>query len=165
MSANWAVKCSKDGLIRSHRSRDTTTKYPIFGGRKLTILIRLLVILILLYCYPNIISANEIKYNHNSKTISEIKKEVDFTLLTPTNIPNDWTLDTKTSYWIMLHYMDSKDTKLMVAIHQERDFPLSKDDFPYAQQVDINGNTGYYRGWVDSGKVDKNGDTITGRLV
>jgi hypothetical protein len=48
---------------------------------------------------------------------------------------------------------------------QGRDFPLSKDDFPYAQQVDINGNTGYYRGWVDSGKVDKNGDTITGRLV
>jgi hypothetical protein len=45
---------------------------------------------------------------------------------------------------------------------QGRDFPLSKDDFPYAQQVDINGNTGYYRGWVDSGKVDINGDTITG---
>jgi hypothetical protein len=126
---------------------------------------RLFVILILLHCNRNIISAKEIKYNHNCKTISEIKKEVDFVLLTPTNISNDWTLDTKTSPWIMLHYMDSKDTKLMVAIHQKRGFPLSNADFPYAQQVDINGNKGYFRGRVDSGKVDKNGDTITSGLL
>ncbi len=58
--------------------------------------------------------------------------------------------------------MDSKDTKLMVAIHQKRDFQLLKDDFPYRQQVDINGNKGYFQGWEDSGEVDKNGDTITG---
>ena len=130
-------------------------------------LIRLFVILTLLYCYPNIISANEIKYNHNSKTISEIKKEVDFTLLIPTNIPNDWTLDTKTSLspFITLHYMDSKDTKLMVGINQGLGFPLTKDDFPYAQEVDINGNKGYFQRWEESGKVDKNGDTITGGLL
>ncbi|MGG0658730.1 DUF4367 domain-containing protein [Rummeliibacillus pycnus] len=131
----------------------------------MTFLIRLFVILIFLYSYPNIISAKEIKYNHNSKTISEIKKEVDFTLLTPTNIPEDWTLDTKTSPWIMLHYMDSKDTKLMVGIHQRLGFHLFKDDFPYAQQVDINGNKGYFQGWEESGEVDKNGDTITGGLL
>jgi hypothetical protein len=128
-------------------------------------LIRLFIVLIVLICYPMIITAKEIKYNHNSKTISEIKKEVDFTLLTPTKILCDWTLDTKTSPWIMLHYMDSKDTKLIVAIHQKKGLSLSNDDFPYAQQVDINGNKGYYRGWVDSGKVDKNGDTITGGLL
>lgn len=127
-------------------------------------LIRLFVILTLLYCYPNIIFANEIKYNHNSKTISEIKKEVDFILLTPTNIPNDWTLDTKTSLppFITLHYMDSKDTKLMVGINQGLGFPLTKDDFSYAQEVDINGNKGYFQRWEE---VDKNGDTITGGLL
>ena len=131
----------------------------------MTFLIRLFVILIPLYCYPNIITAKAIKYNHNSKTISEIKKEVDFTLLTPTNIPNDWTLDTKTSPWIMLHYMDSNDTKLMVAIHQKKGFKLFKDDFPHSQQVDINGYNGYFQGWEDNGEVDKNGDTITGGLL
>ncbi|MGG0657236.1 DUF4367 domain-containing protein [Rummeliibacillus pycnus] len=133
----------------------------------MTFLIRLLVILITLYCYPNIISAKAIKYNHNSKTISELKKEVNFTILTPTNIPNDWTLDTKTSLspFITLHYMDSKDTKLMVGINQGLGFPLTKDDFPYAQQVDINGNKGYFQGWEESGEVDKNGDTITGGLL
>jgi hypothetical protein len=139
--------------------------FQFIGGGKLKSLIRLSVILTLLYCYPNITAAKEIKYNHNSKTISEIKKEVDFTILAPANIPNDWTLDTKTSPWIMLHYMDSKDTKLMVAIHLRRGFPLSKDDFPYTQQVDINGNKGYFQGWEDSGKVDKNGNKITGGLL
>lgn len=109
--------------------------------------------------------AKEIKYNHNSKTISEIKKKVDFAILSPANMSNDWTLDTKTSPLIMLHYMDSKDTKLMVAIHLRRGFPLSKDDFPYAQEVDINGNKGYFQGLVDSSKVDKNGDTNTGGLL
>ena len=109
--------------------------------------------------------AKEIKYNHNSKTISEIKKEVDFTVLTPKKIPDDWTLDTKTSPWIMVHNMDSKDTKLMVAIHQRTGFPLSDDDFPYSQQVDINGNKGYFQKLIDSGKVDKNGDIITGGLL
>ena len=139
--------------------------FLLIGGSKLRFIIRLFVILIPLYFYPNINSAKAIKYNHNSKTISEIRKEVDFTLLTPTIIPNDWTLDTKTSPWISLHYMDSKDTKLMVAIHQKRGFRLFKDDFPYSQQVDINGNKGYFQGWADSGEVDKNGDTITGGLL
>jgi len=142
-------------------------EFQLIGGSKLTFLIRLFVIIIPLYCYPNIISAKAIKYNHNSKTIPELKKEVDFTLLTPTNIPNDWTLDTKTSLspFITLHYMDSKDTKLMVGINQGLGFPLTKDDFPYAQQVDINGNKGYFQGWEESGEVDNNRDTITGGLL
>jgi hypothetical protein len=112
-----------------------------------------------------IITAKEIKYNHNSITIPEIKKKVDFTVLTPKKIPDDWTLDTKTSPWLMLHYMDSKDTKMMVGIDQRMGFPLSDDDFPYAQPVDINGNKGYFQEWIDSGEVDKNGDIITGGLL
>lgn len=110
-------------------------------------------------------TAKGIKYNHNSETISAIKKKVDFTILTPRKIPNDWTLDTKTSPWIMLHYMDSEDIKLMVSIHLRRGFPLSPEDFPYSQQVNINGNKGYYQDWKENGRVDKNGDIITGGIL
>jgi hypothetical protein len=109
--------------------------------------------------------AKGIKYNHNSETISEIKKKVDFTILAPRKIPDDWTLDTKTSPWIMLHYMDSKDTKLMVSIDLRRGFPLSDEDFPHSQQVDINGNKGYFQEWIDSGNVHENGETIAGGLL
>nr|WP_263325195.1 DUF4367 domain-containing protein [Neobacillus sp. Marseille-Q6967] len=128
-------------------------------------MIRIFIVLILLYCNPMLIMAKEIKYNHNSETILEIKKKVDFTILTPRKIPDDWTLDTKTTPWIMLHYMDSKDSKLMVAIDLRRGFPISDEDFPHSQQVDINGNKGYFQEWIDSGEVDKNGDTITGGLL
>ncbi|MGE7923915.1 DUF4367 domain-containing protein [Viridibacillus arvi] len=126
---------------------------------------RLFIALILLICYPMIIVAKEIKYNHYSITIPEIKKKVDFTILTPKKIPDDWTLDTKTFPWIMLHYMDSKDTKLMVAIDLRIAHPLSDEDFPYSQQVDINGNKGYFQVWTENGEVDKKGDTITGGLL
>ncbi len=129
------------------------------------LMIRIFIVLILLYCNPMLIMAKEIKYNHNSETILEIKKKVDFTILTPRKIPDDWTLDTKTTPWIMLHYMDSKDSKLMVAIDLRRGFPISDEDFPHSQQVDINGNKGYFQEWIDSGEVDKNGDTITGGLL
>jgi hypothetical protein len=124
-------------------------------------LIRLTITLVMLINSPMITKANQINYNHESKTIAEIKKEVDFTVLTPKKVPEDWTLDTKTSPWIMLHYMDSKDTKLMVAIHLRRGFPISDEDFPHAQKVDINGNKGYFQEWIDS----SNGDNITGGLL
>lgn len=126
---------------------------------------RLFIALMLLISYPMIIVAKEIKYNHNSITIPEIKKKVDFTILTPKKIPDDWTLDTKTSPWIMLHYMDSKDTKLMVAIDLRIAHPLSDEDFPYSQQVDINGKKGYFQDWTENGEVDNKGDTITGGLL
>ena len=50
-------------------------------------LIRLIITLILSLSSPITIMAKEIKYNHDSKTIAEIKKEVDFTVLTPKKIP------------------------------------------------------------------------------
>lgn len=111
------------------------------------------------------IIAEETKYNHNSKTISEIQEEVDFTVLTPKRIPSDWTLDTKTTPWLMLHYMDNKDTKLMVSIHLSKGSRVPYDGFPHSQQVDINGNIGYFQEWGNSGEVDENGDTITGGLL
>lgn len=127
--------------------------------------IRLFIFLILLNSSPVIIAAKEIKYNHNSITIHEIKGKVGFTVLTPHKIPDDWTLEIKTTLGVMLHYMDSKDTKLMVAIHQRKGTPLSPYDFPHAQLVDINGNKGYFQEWIDSGEIDKNGDAITGGLL
>ena len=54
---------------------------------------RLVIVLILFNCYPMIIIANEIKYNHNSKTIAELQQEVDFTVLTPTRISDNWIFD------------------------------------------------------------------------
>ncbi|WP_163100704.1 DUF4367 domain-containing protein [Peribacillus alkalitolerans] len=131
----------------------------------MALLFRLLLIIILLVSSPMLSMAKGIKYNHNSETIPEIKKKVDFTILTPRKIPDYWTLDTKTSPWIMLHYMDSKDTKLMVSIDLRRGFPLSDEDFPHSQKVDINGNKGYFQEWIDSGNVDKNGETIAGGLL
>gem|GEM_PF-2518428 len=129
------------------------------------LLIRFFIVLTLLNYYPMIVMAKDTKHSHNSKTISEIKKEVDFTVLTPKKIPDDWTLEIKTTLGVMLHYMDSKDTKLMVAIHQRKGVPLSPYDFPHAQLVDINGNKGYFQEWIDGGEIDKNGDTITGGLL
>ncbi|MGG2094524.1 DUF4367 domain-containing protein [Bacillus sp. S13(2024)] len=126
---------------------------------------RLFITFILLISYPMTIIAKEIKYNHNSTTIPEIQRKVDFTILSPKKIPDDWTLDTKTSPWIRLHYMDSKDTKLMVAIHISRRILLSDEEFPHAEQVDINGNKGYFSKWGDSGKLDKNGELITSGLL
>lgn len=55
-----------------------------------------------------IIMAKEIKYNHHSKTTAEIQKEVGFTLLTPTRIPDDWTLEIQTSPWLMGQWRQSR---------------------------------------------------------
>ncbi|WP_147533276.1 DUF4367 domain-containing protein [Bacillus marasmi] len=127
--------------------------------------IRFIIVLLLLVSNPIIISAKEIKYNHNSITIPEIKKSVDFTVLTPQKIPDDWTLDTKLDPWVMLHYMDNKDRKLMVAIHLRKGSQISDGDFPNAQKVDVNGNRGYFSRWADSDEIDKYGDTITGGIL
>lgn len=55
-----------------------------------------------------IIMAKEIKYNHHSKTTAEIQKEVGFTVLTPTRIPDDWTLEIQTSPWLMGQWRHSR---------------------------------------------------------
>lgn len=43
----------------------------------------------------------------------------------------------------------------MVAIHQITGFSLSDENLPYAEQVDVNGNKGFFQEWIDSGEVDK----------
>ncbi|MFF5395862.1 hypothetical protein ACFY5J_00515 [Peribacillus butanolivorans] len=61
--------------------------------------IRLLVVFILIQNIPLLVQAKEIKYNHESITLSEIKRKVDFKVVVPQNIPNDWTLEIKTYPW------------------------------------------------------------------
>lgn len=65
----------------------------------------------------------------------------------------------------MLNYMDSKDKKLMASITLGRGFPLSDEDFPNSEQVNVNGSKGYYQHWIDSGTVDKKGEIITGGIL
>ena len=42
---------------------------------------------------------------------------------------------------------------------------MSDEDFPYSQQVNVNGNRGYYQDWLEGEKVDKRGDIITGGIL
>lgn len=131
-------------------------------------------VLILFSSVPLGVQAEEIKYNHNSITIPEIKKKVDFTVLTPQKTPDDWTLEIKTYptkaeenfTYFRLHYMDKNDKYLMVGIEERKETsnkekPLS----PYTEVVDISGNTAYFEAWGNSGEVDKNGDILTGGLL
>ncbi|MDQ0232693.1 DUF4367 domain-containing protein [Metabacillus malikii] len=137
-------------------------------------IVRSLIALILICSYPMVIMAKEIEYNHNSKTISELKKEVDYPIFAPGNIPEDWTLEIKTYPMdnrknfthFRLHYMDKEDTILKVAIEQRKKAPEAVDIFTGSTEVvDINGNRGKFSSWVNSGKVDNKGELITGGLL
>lgn len=109
-------------------------------------------------------AANGMKYNHDSKPISEIKKNVDFKVFTPMKVPKEWTLDTKTTTFpIMLHYFNNTDTQLMVAIHQKAE-PFTDPVSPNAESVDINGVTGSFQEWSNHNGSRK-GDTMTGGLL
>ncbi|MFD9627448.1 DUF4367 domain-containing protein [Peribacillus muralis] len=134
--------------------------------------IRLLVVIILFQSIPLLVQAKEIKYNHDSITISEIKRKVDFKVVVPQNIPNDWTLEIKTYPWdeknkitnFSLHYMDSDDKYLLIGIEQSKESP-NKELNNNAEQVDINGHKGFFVEWGNSGELDKEGELITGGLL
>jgi Domain of unknown function (DUF4367) len=134
--------------------------------------IRLLVVFILIQNIPLIVQAKEIKYNHDSITLSEIKRKVDFKVVVPQNIPNDWTLEIKTYPWgekdkitnFRLHYMDSYDKYLLISIEQSKE-SSNKEMNNNAEQVDINGHKGFFVEWGNSGELDKEGELITGGLL
>ncbi|MFP3512943.1 DUF4367 domain-containing protein [Peribacillus sp. SIMBA_075] len=134
--------------------------------------IRLLVVFILFQNIPLIVQAKEIKYNHDSITISEIKRKVDFKVVVPQNIPNDWTLEIKTYPWdekdkitnFSLHYMDSDDKYMLIHIGQSKE-SSNKEMNINAEQVDINGNKGFFVEWGNSGELDKKGELVTGGLL
>ena len=103
--------------------------------------------------FPLGVKAMEINYNHESLTISEIQSKVDFKILVPTNMPEGWTLDTKTSPdsntidQLSLHYMDEKDKNLMIAIHQKKSTKKSLRSGYKGEKVNLNGSTGYFKKW------------------
>lgn len=134
--------------------------------------IRLLVVFILIQNIPLIVQAKEIKYNHESITLSEIKKKVDFKVVVPHNIPDDWTLEIKTYPWdekdkitnFRLHYMDSDDKYLLIGIEQSKE-SSNKEMNINAKQVDVNGHKGFFVEWGNSGELDKKGEIVTGGLL
>ncbi|WP_412966423.1 DUF4367 domain-containing protein [Fredinandcohnia sp. 179-A 10B2 NHS] len=105
-------------------------------------------------------------------SVSEVNEKVVFSVLTPDQIPEDWTLEIKTypseetehySHF-RLHYMNSNDTKLMVGIEQSPR-RLLYDDVRRslnAEQIDINESQGYFSKWGNSS--DDKGE-ITGGLL
>lgn len=128
----------------------------------------------LILLMPFGVQAKAIKYNHNSMTISEVKEKVDFPILSPDNIPGDWTLEIKTYpndqkqhlAYFRLHYMDKDDTILKVGIEQRKEYSKKEEILrPFAEEVDINGNKGIFEAWGNSGEMDKKGELVTGGLL
>jgi hypothetical protein len=142
--------------------------------------------ILLVFCFmvlaaPNLTRAfevthkeKEIQYNHNSITISEIKKHVHFNVLVPKNVPDDWTLEIKTYPWeeqtnftsFSLHYMDENDEKMMVSITQKKSLmKQTEENKPNAKKITINGHLGNLTKWGNDGEVDRKGEIVTGGLL
>ncbi|MFJ7755334.1 DUF4367 domain-containing protein [Peribacillus muralis] len=137
-----------------------------------SLFIRLVFALLLIQNIPLVVQAKEIKYNHGSLTISEIKRKVDFKVVVPENTPSDWTLEIKTYPWgeknkitnFNLHYMDSDDKYLLIDIEQSKE-ASNKEMNINAERVEINGHKGYFVEWGNCGELDKKGEIITGGLL
>lgn len=134
--------------------------------------LRTIPLLVLLIFTPFVVHANDIQYNHNSMTVSEVKEKVVISVLSPNQIPEDWTLEIKTypseetehfSHF-RLHYMNNNDTELMVGIEQSPRRLLYDDvrGSLNAEQIDINGSKGYFSEW---GKSSNDEEAITGGLL
>ncbi|MCP1156897.1 MULTISPECIES: DUF4367 domain-containing protein [Bacillus] len=141
--------------------------------------------ILLVFCFMVLAAANhtkaievplkeEIKYNHNSMTISEVKKHVPFNVIVPENVPDDWTLEIKTYPWgtktdftsFSLHYMDRNDGKMLVSITQKKSIAKqTKEYIPNAKTISINGHLGRLTKWGNDGEVDRKGEIITGGLL
>ena len=109
-------------------------KYKICRGDNMKFPMRLLVTSILIVINPILVQTKEIKYNHNSITVSEIKEKIGFKVYVPKQVPDNWTLEIKTYPWrekeniayCRLHYMDSKDEKLLLGIEQRKKLRAQK---------------------------------------
>ncbi|RSK28512.1 DUF4367 domain-containing protein [Bacillus sp. HMF5848] len=137
-------------------------------------LLKLLLVFILISTIPLCVQAKNIKYNHNSITISEVEKKVDFKVLSPKQVPKDWTLEIKTYPLgekdtitnFRLHYMDKNDKYLMVGIEQRKAVSNEVEvKTPNAEKININGHIAYFQGWGNGGEGDSKGKKITGGLL
>ncbi|EMI3505938.1 DUF4367 domain-containing protein [Bacillus cereus group sp. Sample62] len=105
--------------------------------------------------------------------MSEVREKVRFKVYVPQQLPNNWTLEIKTYPWeeteninyFRMHYMDKKDKKLLLGIEQRKETSNKEEIHPHANQVNINGYTGYFEEWGNSGELDKKGELVTGGLL
>jgi hypothetical protein len=135
----------------------------------------LLIILFLITVSSSIAFAKETIYNHNSITIAEIKEEVNFKVLVPKKIPEEWTLeikprDTKKGniIGIRLHYMDENDENIMLGIEEKkvlkRGISQLEEEFSKGDKIKVNDVPAYYQEWANSGKK-LNGKMMSGGLL
>ncbi|MGG4166326.1 DUF4367 domain-containing protein [Rossellomorea vietnamensis] len=119
--------------------------------------------------------AKEMEYNHESITIEEVKKEVDFQVLIPEKIPSEWSLEIKTYEHndenmgtIRLHYMDSTDENIMLGIEErkvsEKEIRQLEEEFSNRDKINVNGAEAYYQEWANSGRK-LNGKRMNGGLL
>jgi len=131
---------------------------------------RSLLLLILISVVP-IIAQAQIKYHHDSPTISEIENKVNFKVFNPSNVPEGWTLEIKTYPGgvqdnvtkFRLHYMDKHDEHLMIGIEQRKATNIQKKHFN-TEKVEVNGHNAYFKEWNNSGEV-VSGKVISGGLL
>lgn len=130
--------------------------------------------LFLLMLIPFAYHGNDITYNHDSITLSAIKQKVDFPVLAPDNVPNDWTLEIKgypmdqQEYFTHfgLHFMNEDDTIYKVGIDQRKfSGKISDPTYSDGEEIYINGNKGLFVSWATDGELDKKGELITGGLL
>lgn len=136
-----------------------------------------MLILLLGTVSSSIAIAKEMKYNHNSLTIAEVKKEVNFKVLVPKKVPEEWTLEIKTRdnkegnlSSIRLHYMNENDENLILGIEErkvsKRVISQLEEEFSEGEKIKIKINDvpAYYQEWANGGK-ELNGKVITGGLL
>ncbi|MGD6960437.1 DUF4367 domain-containing protein [Rossellomorea aquimaris] len=135
----------------------------------------LLLILLLVTVSSSIAFAKEIKYNHNSITIAEVKEVVNFKVLVPKKVPEELALEIKTRdnkdgnlSSIRLHYMDENDENLMLGIEEKkvskRVISQLEEEFSEGEKIKVNVVSAYYQEWANRGK-ELNGKIITGGLL
>ena len=56
--------------------------------------------------------------------------------------------------------MDKKDKKLLLGIEQRKETSNKEEIHPHANQVNINGYTGYFEEWGNSGELDKKENSL-----
>jgi hypothetical protein len=123
----------------------------------------LLIILYLITVSSSTAFAKEIKYNHNSITIAEVKEKVNFKVLVPKKVPEEWTLEIKTQDnkegnlgSIRLNYMDENDENLMLGIEEKKVSKKAishlKEELSEGEKIKLNDVPAYYQEWANSGK-------------
>ena len=96
-----------------------------------------------------------------------------FKVLSPNQVPNNWTLEIKTYpsgekdniTHFRLHYIEKEDKYLMIGIEERNASKGIEKKKPNAEKININDNIGYFQEWADSGKLDRNGHLIIGGIL